>query len=76
LDVLGSEKSIVDALVIKTAITILEEAGAKNLTVDINSIGDKDCRNSYVRELTNYYKKHLDKLPHMFHNRYINPHLL
>ncbi len=63
LDVLGSEKSIVDALVIKTAITILEEAGAKNLTVDINSIGDKDCRNAYVRELTNYYKKHLDKLP-------------
>ncbi|MEI6400237.1 MAG: histidine--tRNA ligase [bacterium] len=63
LDVLGSEKSIVDALVIKTAITILEEAGAKNLTVDINSIGDKDCRNAYVRELTNYYKKHIDKLP-------------
>ncbi len=62
LDVLGSEKSIVDALVIKTAVTILEEAGAKNLFVDINSIGDKDCRNTYIRELVNYYKKNLDGL--------------
>lgn len=62
LDAYGSEKSIVDALVIKTAYTILEEAGAKDLSVDINSIGDKECRGRYVRELTNYYKKHLKEL--------------
>ncbi len=62
VDALGSEKSIVDALVIKTIYTILEEAGAKNLFVTINSIGDKDSRPVYLRELTNYYKKHLDKL--------------
>lgn len=42
---------------------ILEEAGAKNLVVDINSIGDKDCRPNYIKELTNYYKKHLTELP-------------
>lgn len=58
LDAYGSEKSIVDALIIRTAYTILEEAGAKDLSVDINSIGDKECRGRYVRELTNYYKKH------------------
>jgi histidyl-tRNA synthetase len=52
----------VDALVIKTIYTILEEAGAKNLFVTINSIGDKDSRPAYIRELTNYYKKHIDKL--------------
>ncbi|MDB4984777.1 MAG: Histidine--tRNA ligase [Patescibacteria group bacterium] len=63
LDALGSEKSIVDALVIKTMYTILEEAGAKDLSVDINSIGDKECRGRYIRELTNYYKKHLKDLP-------------
>ena len=63
LDVLGSEKSIMDALVIKTGISILEEAGAENLTVDINSIGDKECRSGYLRELTNYYKKNLKDLP-------------
>lgn len=63
LDAYGSEKSIVDALVIKTAFTILEEAGAKDLSVDINSIGDKECRPRYIRELTNYYKKHSKDLP-------------
>lgn len=63
LEVLGSEKSIVDALVIKTTCCILEEAGAENLVVDINSIGDKESRPTYIRELTNYYKKHLNELP-------------
>src|SRR3990167_2112002 len=41
-DVLGSEKSIMDAMVIKMCISILQEAGAQNLSVDINSIGDKE----------------------------------
>lgn len=62
-DILGSEKSIMDALAIRTGITILEEAGASNLSVDINSIGDKECRGVYIRELTNYYKKHINVLP-------------
>jgi histidyl-tRNA synthetase len=52
-----------DALVIKVGMNILEEAGAQNLSVDINSIGDKECRGAYIRELTNYYKKHLSSLP-------------
>jgi histidyl-tRNA synthetase len=63
LDVLGNEKSIMDALVIKVGMSILEEAGATNLSVDINSIGDKECRNTYIKELTNYYKKNLTHLP-------------
>ena len=63
VDTLGSDKSIMDALVIKTCMSILEEAGAPNLSIDINSIGDKECRNGYIRELTNYYKKNLSSLP-------------
>ncbi|HSE56588.1 MAG TPA: histidine--tRNA ligase [Candidatus Paceibacterota bacterium] len=63
VDCIGSEKSIVDALVIKTIVTILEEVGAKNFVVNINSIGDKECRPTYLRELVNYYKKHLAALP-------------
>lgn len=63
LDVFGSSKSITDALVIKTAFTILEEAGAKNLSVDINSLGDKESRAKYTKELVNYYKKHIKELP-------------
>ncbi len=63
LESLGSEKSVIDALIIKTTLAILEEAGAENLYVSINSIGDKECRGAYIKELTNYYKKHLSSLP-------------
>lgn len=63
VDALGSEKSILDALVIKTMMTVLQESGGENLSVDINSIGCKDCRPSYVRELVSYYKKNLNTLP-------------
>ena len=62
LEVLGTEKSIADALVIKTAVAILEEAGAKNIIVDINSIGDKDSKPAYIKELTAYYRKHVSDL--------------
>lgn len=62
LDSLGNEKSIMDALVIKTGMTILEEAGANDISIDINSIGDKECRGAYMKELTNYYKKNLSGL--------------
>ncbi len=63
LEVLGSPKSIADALIIKTTAVILEESGAKNLIVDINSIGDKESRVIYLRELVNFYKKNLSQMP-------------
>ncbi|MFA6256744.1 MAG: histidine--tRNA ligase [Candidatus Paceibacterota bacterium] len=63
LDCLGSDKSILDALTIKAGMCILEDAGATDLSIDINSIGDKECRNVYLKELSNYYKKHLSSLP-------------
>lgn len=63
MDILGSDKSILDALVIRTAYTILSEAGATDLSVDINSIGDKECRASYIKELTSFYRKNVSALP-------------
>ncbi|MCX6736059.1 MAG: histidine--tRNA ligase [Candidatus Parcubacteria bacterium] len=62
LEILGSPKSISDATVIHTTMIILQEAGLKNLTLHINSIGDKECRPKYMRELVSYYKKHLSEL--------------
>jgi len=62
LDSLGNDKSIMDALMIKVGMSILEEAGASNLTIDINSIGDKECRNTYLKELTSYYRKNISSL--------------
>ena len=63
LEVIGSPKSVSDALVIRTTATILEEAGCPNVMIDINSLGDKESRTAYIKALTAYYKKHLGDLP-------------
>ena len=59
LEILGTSKSIADATVIKVATTILKEAGFKDLCVQINSMGDKESRQVYTKELVLYYKKNL-----------------
>lgn len=59
LDVLGTSKPVADALIIKLLMLILEEVNLTDLRLAINSLGDKDCRQNYRRELVNYYKKHL-----------------
>ncbi|MBP6888708.1 MAG: histidine--tRNA ligase, partial [Candidatus Pacebacteria bacterium] len=69
LEILGTEKSIADALIIRTLITILEEFGFKDLIVDINSMGDKETRPTFLKDLTNYYKKHLESLCKDCHER-------
>lgn len=62
LEIIGTEKSIADALIIQTSAKILEESGYENIIIDINSIGDKDSRTAYVKALTTYYKKHINEL--------------
>ncbi len=62
MEMIGSEKSVADAMIIKSTVSILEEAGAENLVVDINSMGDKESRSAYVKELTAYYRKHINDL--------------
>ena len=59
LEIIGTSKSIADAMIIKLSLLIIEEAGLKNLKLELNSIGDKECRTEYRKELVSYYKKHL-----------------
>jgi histidyl-tRNA synthetase len=62
LEILGTEKSIADAMIIRTMVDILEEIGFKNIVIDINSIGDNECRGEYKKILVAYYKKHIEEL--------------
>lgn len=62
LEIIGTPKSIADATIIKIVSLILAESGLKNLKLQINSIGDKDCRPIYRRELTTYYRRHIKEL--------------
>ncbi|MBI2109324.1 MAG: histidine--tRNA ligase [Parcubacteria group bacterium] len=61
-ETIGAAEPIIDALTIKLTHLILEEVGIKNLTILINSIGDSRCRPNYIRELTAYYRKHINKI--------------
>lgn len=62
LDILGTTKSIAEATIIQTTLEMLREEGFEDLYVDVNSMGDKDSMARFVRELTSYYKKHIDEL--------------
>lgn len=62
LEILGTEKSMADAIIIQTLMTILKEFGFENLVIDINSIGDRNDRTVFTRELVSYYKKHIGKM--------------
>jgi histidyl-tRNA synthetase len=58
LHIFGSSKSIAEALTIKTALTILDEYGKKQLMVDINSLGDRATHKIFLRDFSNHYRKH------------------
>jgi len=64
LEIIGHSKSIAEATLIQTAKIILAEEGYKDICVEINSIGDKDSIARFTRDLTNYYKKHINDIHH------------
>jgi len=62
IEMLGAAKSIADAMVIYLTTIILREVGLDKTVVEINSIGDKECRPAYIKELTSYYRKHINHI--------------
>lgn len=73
LEVIGTPKAIAEALILKTAWTILSEYGHDDMYIDINSVGDKESFAKFERELGTYLKKngHLISAPYRtkFKNR-------
>lgn len=63
LEIVGSEKSIAEATLIQTAVSMLREEGHADLTVFLNSVGDRECMNRFLRELAAFYRKHVGSLP-------------
>jgi len=62
LHIIGTPKSIAEALLIKTAYTILKEEGYKNLSVEINHIGDRDTLTTYGKQSTQFFRGKLNEL--------------
>ncbi len=63
LEIIGTNKSIAEAILIQAAIAILHDAGETDLHVEINSLGDKESIARFTKEITAYYRKHLADLP-------------
>ncbi len=62
VEVLGSDSEIIDAEVISLAYRLLEEMGIEDVTVKINTLGDKESRENYRNALVKYLEPHIHEL--------------
>jgi histidyl-tRNA synthetase len=62
LEVLGEKNPSVDSQVIQMSYDILKELGFKNLTIEVNSIGDSECRPYFKKILTSYFRSRKSSL--------------
>ncbi|MDP2654965.1 MAG: His/Gly/Thr/Pro-type tRNA ligase C-terminal domain-containing protein [bacterium] len=60
---LGSDRAIADAVVIRALLALVRDLFHEEPVVRINSMGDKETRARYSRELSNFFKKRSDTLP-------------
>jgi len=63
LEILGFSGSTAEALILRTALSILEDEGFQNMEISWNSIGDKDSIQDYERMLNNYIRKNTQVMP-------------
>lgn len=62
-EMIGDKSALADAIVISSSYRIYEKLGLKdNLSLQLNSIGCKSCREKYVKELVKYYKENFSNI--------------
>lgn len=57
-EIIGSNRSTSEALLLKCTLAVLEDLGHKNLYIDINSIGDRESISKFEKELKSHYRKY------------------
>ena len=62
IEVIGDADPLADLEVVQLGWTFTRNLGLTNLTLLINSIGDKECRHAYLDKLKEYYLVHLHQL--------------
>ena len=70
LSVFNTKKSIAEALIIQTSMSILNDYGYEDIFVDINSLGDNRSFSTFLRDIHYYYKKNIDFICSGCKNRY------
>lgn len=61
LEIIGSDKAVLDAIVIQTGYQILKETG-RDISIKLNTLGDMEVRKEYLKKLKAYYRKHINEL--------------
>ena len=61
-EILGTSDPLSDSEVISIAVNIYKMLGLKDITVEINSLGDDESRKKYREALIEYLKPHKDEL--------------
>ena len=62
VEVIGDDSPAYDVEVIEMTCGWLEAMGIQNLSLELNSIGDANCRPQYLRKLQDYYRPLRDRL--------------
>ena len=61
-EILGEKTASVDGQIIQMSYDVLKELGFKNLKIEVNSIGDSECRPYFKKILTSYFKSRKSSL--------------
>jgi histidyl-tRNA synthetase len=61
-EAIGEADALVDAELVGLQWRLYAALGLRNLSLQVNSIGDATCRPGYVAKLADYFRQHLDGL--------------
>ncbi len=61
-EALGDKSPSVDSQIIQMSYDVLKELGFKNISIEVNSIGDSECRPYFKKILVGYYKSRKNSL--------------
>lgn len=62
IEAIGSHSPVMDYEVISLIKTIFDRLGFHNYVLNINSIGCKECRKTYINALKDYYAKYIENM--------------
>lgn len=62
VEVIGDPGPMVDAELIELGHRFYAESGVENVVVNLNSIGDEECRPAYREAVAAYFRQHADRL--------------
>ena len=60
---LGTDRAIADAVIIRALLALVRDLFHEEPVIRINSMGDKETRARYARELSTFFKKRANMLP-------------